>query len=48
MVEDGDELPVESWIQDVTVNFKVLDHHIDHVSAQLQGYYVWPMGLSSL
>lgn len=48
MIEDGDELPVESRVQDVAVNFEVLDHHIHHVGAQLQGYYVWPVGLSSL
>lgn len=48
VVEDGDELPAESRVQDVAVNFEVLDHYIHHVSAQLQGYYVWPIGLSSL
>ena len=48
VVEDGDELPVVSRVQDVAVNFEALDHHIHHVRAQLQGYYIWPVGLSSL
>lgn len=48
MIEDGDELPVLIWIQNVAVNFEVLHHHVHHVRSQFQGYYVRPLGLSSL
>lgn len=42
MVENGNELPLIGWVQDVTINFQVLHHHIHQVSAQVQSYYVWP------
>lgn len=48
VIEDGDELPVLIWIQNVAVNFEVLHHHVHHVRSQFQGYYVRPLGLSSL
>lgn len=48
VIEDWDELPVKSWVQDVAIDFEVLNHYIHHPSAQLQGYYVRPLDLSSL
>ncbi len=30
MVEDGDELPVVSWVEDVAVDFEILNHYIHH------------------
>lgn len=42
VVEDGNELPLIGWVEDVAINFEVLDHHIHQVSAEVQGYYVWP------
>lgn len=48
MIEDWDELPVVGWIQDVAVNFEALHHQIHHVCSQFQGYYVGPVGFSSL
>lgn len=48
VVEDGDEFPVIGWVQDVAINFKIFNHHIHHVRAKLQSYYVWPACLAPL
>jgi len=48
VVQDGDALPLESRVQDVAVDFEVLDHHFHHEGAQLQGHDVRPVGLSSV
>lgn len=48
VVEDRYELLVAGWVQDVGINFEVLNHHIHQVSAQLQKYCVWPACLIPL
>lgn len=36
VVEDGNELPLIGRVNDVAINFEVLDHHIHQESAQVQ------------
>ena len=48
MIQDGDELPFVSRVQDVAVDLEVLHHQVHQAGTQLHGDDVGPLGVLPL